>query len=298
MHAFVREALGLTLQEPWPPDYYTLLGLATDDVTPERVEAAVLERMERLRAYQLAHPEPVTEAMNLLANALVCLTDPMARQAYDAGLAAPGPEGPVALPLQPLADVERPRRRKRKRRRTSGGPPRLPIGQVPVHLAAGDGAVPREPRDRVRRLVAVRRLLDAWDVVGTLLAIPDLAISRRVEAVEVVAALRRVAVYGEQHLDEEGPGGAVFGLARSHPVVSTLVEMSEGRRELLSADWRAGRQVVIEAYWRARAGVGRRGEWHRLRRQLARSRRHAPEFILAGCVAVAIPVALVRWAVS
>jgi hypothetical protein len=42
--------------------------------------------MERLRRYQLTHAEQVTEGMNRLAQALVCLTDPVARTAYDAKL--------------------------------------------------------------------------------------------------------------------------------------------------------------------------------------------------------------------
>jgi hypothetical protein len=42
--------------------------------------------MEKLRRYQLAHAEQVTEGMNRLAQALVCLTDPVAKKAYDAKL--------------------------------------------------------------------------------------------------------------------------------------------------------------------------------------------------------------------
>src|SRR5262245_18890381 len=70
MKPFVRSALGLTDSAPWPPDYHTLLGLTPETASPEAVELAVLDRMERLRAYQLAHPDEVTEAMNLLARAL------------------------------------------------------------------------------------------------------------------------------------------------------------------------------------------------------------------------------------
>ena len=42
--------------------------------------------MEKVRRYQLNHPELATEVMNRLAQALVCLTDPAAKQAYDAAL--------------------------------------------------------------------------------------------------------------------------------------------------------------------------------------------------------------------
>jgi hypothetical protein len=42
--------------------------------------------MDRLRPHQLLHPELATEGMNRLAQALICLTDPVARTAYDAEL--------------------------------------------------------------------------------------------------------------------------------------------------------------------------------------------------------------------
>jgi hypothetical protein len=70
----------------WPPDHYTLLGLAPGEGDVARIEQQVYERMERVRCYQLPHPEPATEAMNRLAQALLCLTDPRAKNAYDASL--------------------------------------------------------------------------------------------------------------------------------------------------------------------------------------------------------------------
>lgn len=70
----------------WPPDHYTLLGLEPGEVDTRRIEQRVQERMEKLRRYQLTHPEQATEGMNRLAQALVCLTDPIAKEAYDAAL--------------------------------------------------------------------------------------------------------------------------------------------------------------------------------------------------------------------
>lgn len=94
--------------ESWPPDHYTLLGLKPEEVDVARVEQRVFERMERVRRYQLTHPEPVTEAMNRLAQALCCLSDPACKRAYDATLfgeavaqrlaAAMAPPAPVAPP--------------------------------------------------------------------------------------------------------------------------------------------------------------------------------------------------------
>src|SRR6476620_8927364 len=74
---------------PWPPDHYTLLGLPPGSCDPILVEHRVLERMAQLRPHQLLQPELVTVGMNRLAQALVCLTDPAARTAYDAEIGFP-----------------------------------------------------------------------------------------------------------------------------------------------------------------------------------------------------------------
>lgn len=84
-HSLLRLWLGLP-PGPWPPDHYTLLGLAPGRGDPAAIEPLVLSRMDRLRPHQLLHPELVTEGMNRLAQALICLTDPVARAAHDAEL--------------------------------------------------------------------------------------------------------------------------------------------------------------------------------------------------------------------
>lgn len=70
----------------WPPDHYALLGLQPGEGNADEIEQRVLERMEDLRHYQLMHPDAVTEGMNLLAQAMISLTDPSARGQYDRGL--------------------------------------------------------------------------------------------------------------------------------------------------------------------------------------------------------------------
>src|SRR5262245_5577834 len=82
--------------DPWPPDHYTLLGVPPAEKDPARIEQFVEQRMQTVRRYQLTNPEPATEALNLLARAFVCLSDPAARRAYDAGLF--GSAEPVAEP--------------------------------------------------------------------------------------------------------------------------------------------------------------------------------------------------------
>lgn len=81
---------------PWPPDYFTLLELSHDETSPEEIEERVFVRMERLRKYQITHPEVVSEGMNLLAKAMDTLTDPANRQSYllTLGIKSPSPHRP------------------------------------------------------------------------------------------------------------------------------------------------------------------------------------------------------------
>jgi hypothetical protein len=109
-HSLLRSWLGLS-PGPWPPDHYALVGLTPGPVDPEDVERIVLDRMARLRSHQLLHPEVVTEGMNRLAQALVCLTDPIAKAVYDTELGLPPPppqpageKGPRSSP-PPLPDA-------------------------------------------------------------------------------------------------------------------------------------------------------------------------------------------------
>jgi hypothetical protein len=88
---------------PWPPDHYTLLGLPPGEADGARIEQHAQERLQRLRCYQISHADQATEAMNRLAQALVCLTDPAAKLRYDAslGLVANGAATQTAPPAPP-----------------------------------------------------------------------------------------------------------------------------------------------------------------------------------------------------
>jgi hypothetical protein len=79
--------------ESWPPDHYALLGLNRGESDLNRIEASAEVQLRRVRCYQLSHPELATEAMNRLAQAYACLTDPTAKGEYDTGL------GIVSQPL-------------------------------------------------------------------------------------------------------------------------------------------------------------------------------------------------------
>jgi hypothetical protein len=84
----IRSWLGLPPGD-WPPDHYTLLGFAPGHSDAAAFEPRVLQHMERLRNHQLLQPELVTEGMNRLAQALITLTDPDAKSAYDSELKLP-----------------------------------------------------------------------------------------------------------------------------------------------------------------------------------------------------------------
>ena len=126
--------------EPWPPDHYTLLGLARGETDVGLIENQVHERLLRLRPYQLNHPEEVTEAMNRLARAFSCLTDPLAKKAYDEGLFAPNSTvestdsyvDPLAWLFGPWSELATPRpavragNQKLADWREAPPPPRLP----------------------------------------------------------------------------------------------------------------------------------------------------------------------------
>jgi hypothetical protein len=85
MNSLICERLGLAI-ENWPPDHYALLGLERGQGDSRTIEDRVHERMQRVRPLQIAYPEEATEAMNRLAQALSCLTDPALRDRYDESL--------------------------------------------------------------------------------------------------------------------------------------------------------------------------------------------------------------------
>lgn len=98
-HELICTWLGLA-PEGWPPTHYGLLGLPTAEADVQKIEERVHERLLLLRQYQLNHPDQATEAMNRVAQAFACLTDPEAKKSYDASVLSPGPQ-PMPEPAAP-----------------------------------------------------------------------------------------------------------------------------------------------------------------------------------------------------
>lgn len=93
-HELICSWLGLA-ETDWPPDHYRLLGLEPGERNTALIEQCVQQRLEAVRRYQMKYPELATEAMKRLAEAFVCLTEPDAKQQYDACLRvekAPAPK--------------------------------------------------------------------------------------------------------------------------------------------------------------------------------------------------------------
>jgi hypothetical protein len=85
-HELICSWLELSPEEGWPPDHYRLLGLEPGEDRTDRIEQRIHECLDTVRRYQMTYPEQATEAMNRLAQAFVCLTEPAAKQVYDASL--------------------------------------------------------------------------------------------------------------------------------------------------------------------------------------------------------------------
>src|SRR5256885_4677556 len=108
-HELICTWLGLEPDE-WPPDHYRLLGLTLGEEDVSLIEQHVHQRLDTVRCYQMLHPEQATEAMNRLAQAFVCLSEPASKKQYDAGLpgvaVAARPAPPPAMPISAaLADT-------------------------------------------------------------------------------------------------------------------------------------------------------------------------------------------------
>ncbi len=101
-HELICTWLGLEAGE-WPPDHYRLLGLRPGEDNLELIEQRVHQRLDTVRRYQMMHPEPATEAMNRLAQAFVCLTEPSTKKLYDAELLGTAPPAGSPPPVPAVA---------------------------------------------------------------------------------------------------------------------------------------------------------------------------------------------------
>jgi hypothetical protein len=144
--------LGLT-SDNWPPDHYTLLGLRPGESDLVRIEQSVHERMARLRCYQCSNPELVTEGMNRLAQAFLCLTDAKSKGDYDAGLRLPN-----GIARQPQEAAKKDSGvRARAAASTVEAPPRPapPVRSTVLPAALQDTAIASDPKTQVEWKISI-----------------------------------------------------------------------------------------------------------------------------------------------
>lgn len=320
----LRDWLGLP-PGPWPPDHYALLGLPPGAVDPAEVEARALDRMGRLRPHQLVNPGLVTEGMNRLAQAIVCLCDPAVKAAYDAA------HGPLSAPppyevVEPYEVDFRPGMGP-PAEATEGGPVELPVGDrfeaqdrpglpspdvlpyelvddLPPARPAEPASVPADPAGRrgvYRRLAALRRGLRAWEALRPVLTDPRDPLERPGQVLLLLEAAARVRAalpeIGDVVGRPGGPGGAVAAVVRGTHVLDTIRHLLLDQRQAVALDWRRGVLALEREYRRLRLSVRaarpvrppRRGH-----RALARRFRETPEWVLVLLAAAAVLVALFR----
>ncbi|HEV8060068.1 MAG TPA: hypothetical protein VGP68_09355 [Gemmataceae bacterium] len=259
----------------WPPNHYVLLGLEPGADDPAAIEASVQERMGIVRRYQLAHPDLATEAMNRLAQAMICLTDETARAAYlaeslpqipslppektgaaalDGGPPAVDEPSPPAEPVAPMPSEPLQR----------VAPP--PVPSIPLELDAV-----HTRRDLFFRIARTRQIQHLWDSVGTHLNDPRHRLSRPAEAADLIhhmQALPRLIQSFPSRLGQAGqPGYLVLALARQQLIVPTLQTLLPSQRLALARDWEAGKQYLIDQYGQLRSqsrALRHRSLWNHL----------------------------------
>jgi len=234
--------------EPWPPDHYALIGLEPAQVTAAIVEQRVQQLSSRLRAYQLAEPELVTDALNRLAQALNCLTDPAARRMYDLSRV-----GTIALaPMPPTAP---------------------PISRLPV-LESGSVKDARTSARRglYRRLSVLRRLRRSWQELGRWLGESGARPRELLDYVNLIRAARSVrTAWANDPSPPVGvanaPGKYVIALIQGAPMLRRLKRLKVTELEQLSADWANGLSAIDREALQTRALLRhRRPVSRRLRR--------------------------------
>lgn len=261
----------------WPPDHYRLLGLEPGESDAQLIEQRVHQRLDAVRRYQMMHPEQATEAMNRLAQAYICLTEPASKRAYDAtllgmaavALAEPEPAAEATLethdPLAWLYNGDA-----LASTAVIAAPPTLPAAPQPAAPTVTSPPPASEPLDPVieaarslparrglatkralyYRIARTRQLLDAWNHLGKYVANPKRRLARQAEADELVALMDEVEMLLQgfpRLMGEAGqPGYLVITLAQLDQTIKSFQSLSPSQREALARDWQSGHKLLKE----------------------------------------------------
>lgn len=216
--------LGISV-DAWPPSHYALIGLSPQDAQPHRVEIRVQELSARLRSYQLAHPDEVTDALNRLAQALVCLTDPAARAQYDSAFLAEHER----LVYDVVPSLPKP------------PPPQLPV----IAAESVEDAKRASRRSVYRRLASVRQLRTAWRALEPWFGDSAARVTTLVDAADMIRAawvlrdsLSSIAAV------RQGEGALVAAFVREPHILRLYRRRTPLQRSELALDWRRGLAAI------------------------------------------------------
>lgn len=244
---------------PWPPDHRTLLGLSPEERDPACIERQVQERLERVRHFQLAHPEQATEAMNRLAQAFISLTEanqqqePTAAAVETAAQQLDWQETPPPLRSKALAETPAASSTPTLTDAATAETPPVPASARPLF---DPDALWRPLRTTLttrgallERITLVRQLLQGWRAIGKYLRRSERPLSKPSEATDLIQQMDRVrkllgtlpGLLGEAGL----PGYLVAALARQPLIVPTVQTLLPSQRSALARDWHHGLALLV-----------------------------------------------------
>jgi hypothetical protein len=268
----------------WPPDHYTLLGLRPGEGDVARIDHEVHARLAKLRCYQIAHPELASEAMNRLAQAFLCLSDPAARRAYDSEVGATtslpsvGENGPTMTANAPVPSelswqgaapppVRVEAHTPTEERPTPGAGPETATAPTVATAATAPVAQPADqvyetahkspaarrgigtPAALLDRVVQTRALLLVWERLGKFLSKPQRRLTRMTEEKELTKRLGELSELMDDFpplLGQPGqPGYRVVALAHLGMTPVMFKMLDANQRQALAQDWIAGRVVLL-----------------------------------------------------
>jgi hypothetical protein len=307
----------------WPPDHYILLGLKPGENDQNLIEERVHQRLDTVRRYQMIHSDEATEAMNRIAQAFVCLSEPASKRVYDgellgpAAVAAAPPAEPAAA--EPLVLVYNPVEAEAAPpvRRVPQPPPLPGAEEVPVAVLVPD-VLPVEPpplpvpevveaparglagrRALYKRLARTRRLIDQWNDAGMFLASPKRPLKRAAEINELLRRLNDIQeglhAYSPLLGAAGQPGNQVLALTQLPP--QQFLTLTPPQREALTADWQAGQAALDNHLAALRDEVHatrRRSLGHRLGRSIRGYVTEKPGVLIVVLALLALNIAIFR----
>lgn len=276
----------------WPPEPEILLG------TSANVQDRALALMEKLRPYQLRHPELVTEGMNRLAQALIAIErKSMAATKSVVNIEKPNrPPDPVILDAEVItasSERETPRRRKRRRKATAD---RV---AVPILETPKPATLIADRRKAYSRLVRIGRVARAWERLGPFYGVPSHSLLTSADVFRYLEATNEnrdcISRLAEWPMTQ---GILTRAIVFHQASLALFRDLRKKQRIALAADW-ATALGALQAEERMQRSLLRQSMPHGSMRQRYRAARRwlkaHPETLLVLILGLAFLIAITRW---